>query len=142
MPDAVATEESMAVERKGIWGWMFFDWATQPFHTLILTFIFAPYFANFVAENSVTGQAQWGYAVAAAGLIIAVMAPVLGAISDATGPRKPWILGFALLAAGGSFALWWAVPNTFADGSVFFVLLAFVVATFGFEFAAVFNNAM
>ena len=33
------------VSRRGIWGWMLFDWAQQPFHTLIITFVFAPYFA-------------------------------------------------------------------------------------------------
>ena len=39
----------MARSRKAVWGWMFFDWANQPFHTLILTFTFAPYFASAVA---------------------------------------------------------------------------------------------
>ena len=40
----------MAVDKKRIWGWMAFDWASQPFYTLGLTFIFGPYFAVVAAE--------------------------------------------------------------------------------------------
>ena len=50
----------MASRRKALWGWMFFDWANQPFHTLILTFTFAPYFVSQVAADPAQGQAAWG----------------------------------------------------------------------------------
>ena len=40
----------MAVSKKRIWGWMSFDWASQPFYTLGLTFIFGPYFAAVATE--------------------------------------------------------------------------------------------
>ena len=63
--------------RKAIWGWMFFDWANQPFHTLILTFIFAPYFAASVVGDAVEGQAAWGFAVAAGSIAIAALAQFL-----------------------------------------------------------------
>ena len=36
--------------RKRIWGWFFFDWASQPYHTLLVTFIFGPFFAGVAAE--------------------------------------------------------------------------------------------
>jgi len=81
----------------------FFDWAAQPYFTLITTFIFAPYFTSFVAPDPASGQALWGLPPAAAGLMIALMSPVLGAIADASGRRKPWIAGFgALLVIGAS----------------------------------------
>lgn len=130
-----------SVSKKGIWGWMLFDWAAQPFHTLIITFIFAPYFASSVASDPVQGQALWGYTAAAAGIIIAVMSPILGAIADAKGPRKPWLFAFSILGAAGAFALWWAVPGGGA-GAITIALVAFVVCMFGFEFATVFNNSM
>ena len=129
------------VARRGILGWMFFDWAAQPFHTLIITFVFAPYFASTVAENAVDGQAMWGFAAGIGGFAIAILSPILGAISDATGPRKPWIFGFSLLAILAVFALWFVTPNA-SDGLILFALAAFVIALIGFEFAAVFNNAM
>ncbi len=141
MADAAVETDAPKTSKKGIWGWMLFDWAAQPFHTLILTFIFAPYFAAQVAPNAVDGQTWWGYAVGIGGIIIAVLSPILGAIADATGPRKPWIFAFVVMAFVGSFSLWYVTPN--ADGVlIFWGLTALVVALAGFEFAAVFNNAM
>ena len=49
-------------------GWMFFAWATEPFFTLITTFVFSPYFATHVAADPDSGQSLWGFATAAAGL--------------------------------------------------------------------------
>lgn len=129
------------VTKKGIWSWMLFDWAAQPFHTLIITFVFAPYFTSQVAANDVVGQSYWGYAVGIAGLIIAVLSPVLGALADASGPRKPWIFGFSLMGVIGSSLLWFVTPGA-SETTIIFGLLAFAMALIGFEFAAVFNNAM
>ena len=129
------------VSKKGIWGWMFFDWAAQPFHTLLITFVFARYFTAEVSPDAATGQVWWGYMFAISGIFIAVMSPILGAIADATGPRKPWIAIFTLLTALGSAFLWYATPG---DGGVsaFWILFAFGLALIGVEFAAVFNNAI
>jgi UMF1 family MFS transporter len=128
------------VDRKGIWGWMLFDWAAQPFHTLLLTFIFSRYFATEVAPDSATGQAWWGYMLGISGILVALMSPVLGAIADATGPRKPWIAFFSLFAIIGASYLWNAVPG--GGPETFWVLVAFGLAFIGFEFATVFNNAV
>ena len=128
------------VSKKGIWGWMFFDWAAQPFHTLLVTFIFARYFASEVAPDAATGQVWWGYMLAISGVLIAIMSPVLGAIADATGPRKPWIATFTLLAAIGVAFLWYAVPG--GGGMTLWILVAFGIGMVGFEFSAVFNNAI
>lgn len=124
---------------RGVWGWMLFDWANQPFQTLILTFVFAPYFAAEVIGDPVRGQAIWGGATATAGLLVALLAPVLGAIADRTGARKPWILAFSLPYVAGCLGLWFAVPGTPHLG---FVLLAFGLAFVGSEFTTQFTNAM
>ena len=128
------------VSKKGIWGWMFFDWAAQPFHTLLVTFVFARYFAAEVAPDPATGQIWWGYMLAISGIIIALLSPVLGAIADATGPRKPWIAVFTILTAIGTAYLWFAVPG--GGGITFWILVAFGIGMIGVEFAAVFNNAI
>ncbi len=141
MTDAVLEHGKPRTSKKGIWGWMLFDWAAQPFHTLILTFIFAPYFAAQVAPDAVIGQAWWGYAIGIGGVFIAILSPMLGSIADATGPRKPWIFGSVVLAVIRSHSLWYVVPA--ADTStIIFGLGAIIIALAGFEFAAVFNNAM
>ena len=82
--------------------WMLFDQATQPHYTLVQTFLFAPYFANAIVENSACGtliaqgsekaacgQALWGYDASVAGLFIAILSPFLGAAADGRGARKP-----------------------------------------------------
>ncbi len=134
--EAVTTYAS----KKGIWGWMFFDWAAQPFHTLLITFVFARYFATEVAPNAATGQIWWGYMLAITGIIIAVFSPILGSIADATGPRKIWMALFSLLLIGGTSFLWYAVPG--GGGITFWILVAFGIGMIGVEFAAVFNNAI
>ena len=80
--------------RAAVISWIFFDWAAQPYFTLITTFVFAPYFASFVAPNPASGQALWGFATAAAGLAIALLSPVLGAIADAQRPPQTVDRGF------------------------------------------------
>lgn len=126
--------------RRAVVAWVFFDWAAQPFFTLVTTFVFAPYFATRVATDAATGQSLWGFATAAAGLTIALLSPVLGAIADAAGRRKPWIALFGLMLVIGCALLWYAQPG--AGGAVMLVLIAFAIATIGAEFATVFNNAM
>jgi UMF1 family MFS transporter len=125
--------------RRGILSWMLFDWAQQPFHTLIVTFVFAPYFASAVAPDPARGQELWGYAAGVGGLLIALTSPVLGAIADAAGPRKPWVFGFSVLGVIGCLMLWYAVPGM---SGLTLVLAAVVMSLVGMEFAAVFTNSM
>ena len=126
--------------RAGRFGWVMFDWASQPFFTLVTTFVFAPYFASKVAADPVSGQAMWSAGVAVAGLMIAVLSPILGAIADEAGPRKPWIVAFGALMAVASLGLWYAAPGRTDLAPL--IVVAFVIGTVGAEFAAVFNNAM
>ena len=65
-----AVETVQRASGRGIWGWMFFDWAAQPFFTVVTTFIFGPYFVSRMASDAATGQAGWGYGIASAGFVI------------------------------------------------------------------------
>ncbi|WP_072393524.1 MFS transporter [Hyphomicrobium sp. CS1BSMeth3] len=122
-------------------GWAMFDWAGQPFYTLVQTFLFAPYFANVVVADPSQGQAAWGYAAAFAGAIVAIGSPILGAVADSGGRRKPWIALFGLMLVVGLCLLWFATPKL--QGPMFFLVLAgYALAFAGAEFAAVFNNAI
>lgn len=122
------------------WSWALFDWANQPYFTLITTFIFAPYFTAHVVGDAVQGQALWGYTQAAAGLAIALLSPVLGAVADASGRKKPWILVFQCACILACISLWWATPGLGND--IGFIFLALIVAAIGAEFSIVFNNAL
>jgi len=121
--------------------WMLFDWAAQPYYTLILTFLFAPYFANTVVGNGPRGQALWGYAAAIAGALVAAGAPFLGAFADGRGRRKPWIALLSIVLAAAMATLWIATPAA-SMPTIYLVLFAFVCATACAEFTAVFTNAI
>lgn len=124
--------------RAGIWSWMGFDWAAQPFFTVVTTFIFGPYVVSRMAEDPTTGQAAWGYGIAIAGLVMALLSPLLGAVADQTGHRKRWIAGFAVIKIACLCLLWYAAPGS----SLLWVLLVFALATIAAEISIVFNDAM
>ena len=139
----------MISPQKRIWGWYFFDWASQPYNTLLLTFIFGPYFAQTataalvgqgleVEAAKAQAQAYWGYGLTATGISIAFLAPLLGSIADNSGRRLPWIWFFSLLYVVGATALWWTAPESF---SVLWALFFFGIGLIGAEFAAIFTNS-
>lgn len=119
--------------------WCFYDWANSSFSTIVTTFIIATYFTTALASDPVQGTHQWGNAIALAGLIIAICSPLMGAIADFQGRRKPWLLLFTLLAILATGLIWFAEPS--AD-SIPLTLTFVVLGTIGFEIATVFYNAM
>ena len=126
------------VPKRGIYGWMMFDWAAQPFFTVVTTFIFGPYFVSRLSSDPVQAQAVWAYSAAAAGLVIAILSPVLGSIADQTGPRKNWIAFFASIKIVCLCLLWYAAPGS----SLFLPALLFTIASIAAEFSIVFNDSM
>jgi UMF1 family MFS transporter len=124
----------------GQFSWALFDWANQPFFTVITTFIFGQYFANTMIGDPVKGQAEWAFTQSTSGVIIAILSPFLGAMADAGGRRKPYILFFQCLVAVGCIALWWAYPHR--PDLVSLISWAVVIATIGAEMSIVFNNAL
>lgn len=104
-----------------------------------MTFVFPAYFAREIAANETLGTTLWGNTVGLAGLAIAVSAPVIGAVADQEGRRKPWLAACTLICVVTTAMLWWVVPGTKAIPAT---LLLVGVAIIGAEFAFVFYNAM
>ena len=133
------TDTPREASKLGQFSWALFDWANQPFFTVVTTFIFAPYFANVMVGDPVKGQAAWAFTQSTAGILIALMSPFLGAMADAGGRRKPYIFFFQVLLFIGCAALWWAYPNRPELAGP--IAWAVVLATVGAEMSIVFNNA-
>lgn len=142
------TSEDKAL-RKRIWGWYFFDWASQPYHTVLNTFIFGPFFvaiaaAYYLNQGQAEGiadanaQAMWAWTTALIGLIIAFSAPIFGAMADSTGRKMPWIVGFSAMYVFGCGALWFTAPDA---SNLFWMLGAFAIGFIGAEYALIFTNA-
>ncbi len=118
--------------------WVLYEWANQTYFSLITIFLFPPFFTQVLASNPIEGQAYWGYVQAVAGITIALFSPLLGAMADAAGPRKPWIVFTTLFCVAGCFSLWFAVPGQ----PLLPVAIALIVAAVGMEFTIIFANAM
>ena len=136
--DDLTREARPALRRPGVWGWMSFDFAAQPFFTVVITFVFGPYFVSQLASDPATGQEWWAWSATIAGLLVAIGSPFLGSVADRAGPRKPWIGVFAVLKISALCLLWFASPGS----SLFVASLLVVLASIGAEFSIVFNDAM
>ncbi|MFY9303919.1 MAG: MFS transporter, partial [Rhodoluna sp.] len=77
---------------KKTFAWALWDWAQQPYPTIMQTFIFPVYLAGAVAEAGTNADALLGIATGVAGFLLAIIAPVLGRRSDEGGRRKFWLM--------------------------------------------------
>jgi UMF1 family MFS transporter len=121
------------------WAWALYDWANSSFPTVVSTFVIAAYFAQGIAPDPATGQAQWGWTQSAAGLAIALLSPVLGAVADAGGRRRLMLGVFTALTAGFTAMIWFARPD---PSFTLYALTCVALATICFELATVFYNSM
>ncbi len=135
-PEPPAPESPPAI---GVVSWCVFDWANSAFNTVVGTFVFSVYFTRAVAESEIAGTAQWSRALAVAGLCVAVLSPVFGAIADRVGTRKPWLAVFVAITVATTAAMWSVRPT---PEWVTFALVSMVIASVAFELCNVFYNAM
>ena len=123
----------------GLGAWCFYDWANSAFPTVITTFIFASYFTQAVAPTPVEGTVAWSRALTIVGLTVAIVSPVLGAIADRLGRRKPWIATFTGICVVLTSCMWFVEPDA---AFVWLALLLFVGASTSYQFAIVFYDSM
>ena len=129
----------MRASRLGRYSWTMFDWANQPFYTLIMTFVFSVYFTDvfIVGED---GAQKLTLTQTISGLAIAILSPVLGSITDIKGNRKLWMGLTSLLFVLGMALLWYAYPG--APDGIWLVMFGLIIASTMVGFAEVFNNSM
>jgi UMF1 family MFS transporter len=123
----------------GAVAWCLYDWAMSAFNTVIGTFVFSVYFTRAVAADEIAGTALWSRALAASGVAVLVLSPVLGAIADRGGRRKPWLALLTLVTVGATAALWTVRPD---PASVLAALVLVAVASAAFDLSGVFYNAL
>jgi UMF1 family MFS transporter len=119
--------------------WALYDWANSAFATTVMAGFFPVFFSQYWsagADPAVT-TARLGWANSAAGLAIALLAPLLGAIADRGGHRRRMLLAFSLLGAGTTFALFFV-----GQGQWFTAAVLFALGTLGFNGGVVFSDAL
>jgi len=160
-----AMDERTASRVGGVWApagfsWALFEFARNPFYMLIVTYVFPPYFAQYIIGDPVLGQATVSDTTAWAGFIGALTAPVLGAMMDRGGARKPLMMVFIGMLVVSGLSLWFSMPGTFTPdplptdpdhkifhppasglglyGTMMFLVLGFV----GYSYSEMMHNAM
>jgi UMF1 family MFS transporter len=127
------------IKNKPIFAWALYDWANSAFATTVMAGFFPVFFQKFWSTgvaSTVTTQ-RLGYANAAAGLVIALLAPILGAIGDRGGRRKQFLMAWTLLGVGATGALYFVGQGEWLPAAVLFVL-----GTMGFNGGIVFNDSL
>jgi UMF1 family MFS transporter len=120
--------------------WAVFDGARSPYNVLVNIFVFSAYFSTTVIPDPVRGQAMWSFVTSMGALLVALSAPVLGAIADAGGRRKPWLAATIIIGVPSMVMLWFATPGM--TGGLWMIVLALIGGTLFFECSAIFLNAM
>jgi len=127
------------MDRSRVRAWLMYDWANSAFATTVVAAVL-PVFYTEVAAAELPGHlatTYWGYAQAAALFLIAVMAPVLGAIADLSGNKMFFLRLFSWTGIIATLAFAFVGP-----GDYLFCLLVLVVATVGFSGANAFYDAL
>lgn len=128
-----------AFGKKGI-GWGIFEFARNPYYNVIVIGLYAPFFARSVVGDPVQGQSMVSLTITIAAMVMALCAPILGAMIDKGGLMKPPVaLCFAILALTAA-GLWFVKPG---DGGavvlgMFLMALGYVV----YSIVELFHNAM
>jgi len=119
-----------------IFVWSLFDFANTSFSIVVVTFIFAVYFKNVIAEGKPIGDLYWSLGISISMIVTAIISPVLGAIADYSAGKKRFLLFFTLLCIISTALLYFT-----GEGDLYIALILFIIANIGFEAGLVFYDA-
>lgn len=129
----------MRASRLSRYSWTMFDFANQPFYTLIMTFVFSVYFTDvFITGDD--GAQKLTLTQTISGLAIAILSPVLGSITDIKGNRKLLMGITSILFVIGMALLWYSPPG--APDGIWIVMFGLILASAMVGFSEVFNNSV
>ncbi len=148
----LTANDGATIPKRRVWSWALWDWATQPFNTVLITFVWVPSYltSTFFVDPAAVGTAgeeaalgqlasNLGYGITIAGLLIALLAPVLGQRADRTGRQKSQLFLFTGLLIAAQLGMAFVQPGA----EWFWIGVAFIAvgSVFG-EIAGVNYNAL
>jgi UMF1 family MFS transporter len=125
--------------RAAVLAWSLWDWGSAAFNAVVTTFVFAVYLAGESFGDEDVIAAQLGWALAIAGFLIAVLAPVTGARSDSSGRRKFWLGVNTFVVVALTAGMFFVLPS---PEYLLLGLVLLAAANVFFELAGVSYNAM
>ena len=132
------TVSSSPGDRTVIASWCLYDWANSAFNTLVVTFVYSTYFAQTFADDPGRGTALWSRGVTVSAVIIALLAPLAGALAD-QGDRRKYLVGCTLTCCLMTAALTFVHPGQ--ANAALIAMFVFVMANVAFEIGLVFYNS-
>jgi len=124
------------INKNKIISWSLYDFASQPFSTIIVTFVFSSFFTKHIAYDEKIGTQMWSNAIAISAVIVAIVSPFMGAIADNTGRKKLFLVLFTIISS--FFAAMLYMPE---KGEAYFALILFIIANVSFEICMIFYNS-
>ncbi|MCB5261169.1 MAG: MFS transporter [Candidatus Cloacimonetes bacterium] len=122
---------------KQLFGWMIYDFANSAFTTIIVTVVYSVYFINVVVGGDASnGEMLWGLAVGISMTLVALTAPILGAVADYSRSKKKFLFFNTYLTIIFTALLYFVGPGQVSKGMIFFI-----IANYGFNSANVFYDA-
>ena len=116
--------------------WSLYDFANQPYTTLIITFIYSAFFVSYIAPNEQEGTFLWTNSIAITAICVALISPILGAFADNSGYRKFFLIFFTIVCSIFTALLYFPEKD-----EVYFALLLVVISNISFEMGTVFCNS-
>ncbi len=129
----------MEKNKKAIWGWALYDWANSAFATTVMAGFFPIFFKqywSFGADVNVS-TAQLGFGNSIGSLMVALMAPLLGAIADKGSAKKKFLIFFAYLGVLMTAALFMVQKGQWG-----WAIFVYVMGIIGFSGANVFYDSL
>jgi UMF1 family MFS transporter len=138
-PEKAPGDSKMNAEKKAIWGWAMYDWANSAFATTVMAGFFPLFFKKYwsLGTDVNVSTALLGFGNSLAGLLVALMVPILGAIADRGSAKKKFMIFFAYLGALMSTCLFWVQQGDWA-----LAILVYVLGVVGFSGSIAFNDSL
>ncbi len=134
-----ATTAAAKPDRKAVIAWAFYDWANSAFALTVVSAFFPLFLRQFWSADgdSASSTLQLGIANSAASIVVALLAPMLGAIADRGSAKKTWLVAFTAIAVAMTAAL-----SLVAHGDWPQAIALFIAASVGFAAANIFYDAL
>ena len=122
--------------KRTIFTWSLYDFANQPYPTIIITFVYSSFFTHDLAVGYSNADSLWLFAISVCAIIIALLSPLMGAVADRSGYRKTYLISSTWICVISSLFLYFPMP-----GQVFLALSLVVISNAAFEMGQVFCNS-
>ncbi len=142
---SVASEVDERTYKRIIRAWMMYDWANSAFATTVMAGVLPVFYSTVIASTmhpdperaKVMASSAWGYTNTIALLLIAVAAPILGAMADHSGAKKRFLGSFASLGILATALLYFVSTGDWLAAS-----LLYIVGRVGFAGANIFYDSL